>query len=131
MLLAGEVDAGIALTGLDASKVRPVIIDPDAAATAWYRQTGAYPVNHVVCVRTGLVDAHPWLASELFQLFTAARDASGATSAEERFRPLVGEPLPYGLRENRPGIELCLSYAAEQGLTPRAFRPEEVFAPIT
>jgi 4,5-dihydroxyphthalate decarboxylase len=131
MLLTGEVDAGIALTGLDASKVRPVIPDPDAAAAAWYQQSGAYPVNHVVCIRTTLPNTHPWLANELFRLFGAARDTAVEKSAEERFRPLVGPPLPYGLEENRSGIELCLRYATEQGLIPRAFLPEEIFAPTS
>lgn len=130
MLLAGEVDAGIALAGLDASQVRPVIADAEAAAAGWYRQTGAYPVNHVVCVRTALLDAHPWLADELMRLFTAARDAAGEPSAEERFRPWVGEPLPYGLQANRTGIELCLRYAAEQGLVPQVYPPEALFAPL-
>lgn len=128
MLLAGEVDAAIALAGLDAAKVRPVIADPEAEAAAWYRAGGAYPVNHVVCVRAALLDAHPWLASELQRLFIAARDAAAEPSAEERFRPLVGDPLPYGLAANRAGIALCLRYAAEQGLVPRIYAPEEVFA---
>ncbi len=128
MLLTCEVDAGIALAGLDAARVRPVIANPDEAAAAWYRQTGAYPVNHVICVRTALLDANPWLAGELMGLFTAARDAADEPSAEERFRPLVGDPLPYGLDANRAGIELCLRYAAEQGLVPTVYQPEALFA---
>ena len=127
MLLAGAADAGIALAGIDPDQVRPVIPNPDDEAANWYRGTGAYPVNHVVCVRTALLTEHPWLAAELMRLFTAARDAATEPSAEERFRPLVGEPLPYGLEPNRPGIELCLRYAAEQGLIPRAYGVEELF----
>ena len=34
MLMAGEIDAGIALTGLDPAQVRTVIPDADAAAAA-------------------------------------------------------------------------------------------------
>ncbi|MGE0225164.1 MAG: ABC transporter substrate-binding protein [Acetobacteraceae bacterium] len=130
MLLAGEIDAGIALAGLDASRTRPVIPDADLAAEAWYRKTGAYPVNHVLCVRTDLLRAHPWLAAELFRLFTAAKAASPGGSAEARYAALVGDPLPYGLEANRAGIELCLRYAAEQGLVPRVYAPEEVFCTV-
>jgi len=132
LLLTGEVEAGIALAGLDPAAVRPVIPEADAAAAAWYRETRAYPVNHVLCVRTDLLDAHPWMARELLDLFTQARDAArarGAASAEERFRPLVGEPLPYGLEANRTGIALCLRFAAEQGLIPTEYPPEALFAP--
>jgi hypothetical protein len=31
------------------------------------------------------------------------------------------------LEANRAGIELCLRYAADQGLVPRAYTPEELF----
>ena len=124
MLLAGEIDAGIALIGLDASKVRTVIPDAEAAASAWYRKTGAYPVNHVVCLRDALLEH----AGGVFDLFARAKAAASAPSAEERFRALIGgDPLPYGREANRAGIELCLRYAAEQGLAPRVYRPEELF----
>jgi 4,5-dihydroxyphthalate decarboxylase len=124
MLLSGEIDAGIALAGLDASRVRPVIANPDEAAADWYRRTGAYPVNHVVCVRT----AHRSLAPELMRLFAEAKIAARSPSAEARYSAIVGaDPLPYGLEANRPGIALCLRYAAEQGLVPRVYQPEELF----
>ncbi len=128
MLLAGEIDAGIALTGLDAALVRPVIPDAEAAAATWYRKAGAYPVNHVVCLRTALAEAHPWLAAELFRLFSAAKAAAAKPSAAARYAALIGgDPLPYGLDANRGGIALCLRYAAEQGLVGRVYAPEELF----
>jgi 4,5-dihydroxyphthalate decarboxylase len=128
MLLSGEIDAGIALGGLDPLLVRTVIPDADKAAANWYRRTGAYPVNHVVCVRTALLREHPSLGAELMRLFIEAKAAAREPSAEARYAAIVaGDPLPYGLAANRPGIELCLRYAAEQGLTPRAYTPEELF----
>jgi 4,5-dihydroxyphthalate decarboxylase len=128
MLMAGEIDAGIALAGLDAARVRTVIPNADAAAAAWYRQTGAYPVNHVVCIKTALLRQHPALGAELTRLFAAAKTAAREPSAEARFAPIVGsDPLPYGLDANRPGIELCLRYAAEQGLVPHVYTPEQLF----
>jgi 4,5-dihydroxyphthalate decarboxylase len=130
MLLAGEIDAGIALAGLDPSLARPVIADAEAEAAAWHRRTGAYPVNHVVCVKTPLLRTHPWLAGELFRLFSEAKRTATGASAEARYAPLVGDPLPYGLAANRAGIELCLRYAAEQRLVPAVYRPEELFAAL-
>jgi 4,5-dihydroxyphthalate decarboxylase len=128
MLLAGEIDAAIALPGLDPALVRPVIPDPMAAAAAWLAGPGAYPVNHLLCLRTDLVRAHPWLPDALGTLFIAAKQAATEPSAEARFAPLVGEPLPYGLEANRAGIELCFRYAAEQGLIPRAYDTAELLA---
>jgi 4,5-dihydroxyphthalate decarboxylase len=128
MLLAGEIDAGIGLAGIEAGLVRPVIDDPMAAASGWFARTGAYPVNHVLCVKTELVAAYPWLAEEVMRLFVAAKAAATEPSGEARFSGIVGaEVLPYGLEANRSGIELCLRYAAEQGLVPRVYRIEDVF----
>ncbi len=128
MVLSGEIDAAIALTGLDQTKVRTVIPDADAAAAAWYRKTGAYPVNHVVCVRTDLLNEHPWLGAELMRMFHEAKAASGTAPAEARYAATIGgDPLPYGLQANRTGIEYCLRYAAEQGLVSRVYRPEDLF----
>jgi 4,5-dihydroxyphthalate decarboxylase len=129
MLLDGEIDAGIAIAGVDPATVRPVIASPMQEAAAWFAKTGAYPVNHLLCLKTALVDANPWLTEELMALFTAAKQAATEPSAEARFTPIVGpDPLPYGLETNRAGIELCLRYAAEQGLVPRVYEVGEVFA---
>jgi 4,5-dihydroxyphthalate decarboxylase len=128
MLQAGEIDAGIAIAGIDVASVRPVIADPMAAASAWFAKTGAYPVNHLLCVKTALVQAAPWLPAELMRLFVAAKAAATEPSAEARFAGIVGaDVLPYGLEANRIGIELCLRYAAEQGLVPRVYDVAEVF----
>jgi 4,5-dihydroxyphthalate decarboxylase len=128
LLLEGEIDAGIALAGLDPALVRPVIPDAAARQSAWFSKTGAYPVNHVVCVKTELLEAHPWLAGELMRLFRTAKAASAEPPNEARFASLVGgDPLPYGLEANRAGIALCLRYAAEQGLVPAVYRPEDLF----
>ena len=129
MLLAGTIDAAIASTGIDPAAVRPVIPDPMAAASIWFKQTGVYPVNHLLCLKTDLVEAHPWLPNELMRLFVAAKAAASEPSAEARFRAIVGtDVLPYGMDENRTGIELCLRYAEQQGLLPRAYEVAEIFA---
>jgi 4,5-dihydroxyphthalate decarboxylase len=140
MLNDGEVDAAIALRPLPTpGEYRTVVPDADAAAAAWYRKTGVYPVNHVVSMKTNLLREHPWLGAELLALFTAAKEqarakapAPAAGSGQAKLRALVGEDtLPYGMARNRAGIEMLLKFAAEQKLTPRVYRPEELFDPGT
>lgn len=126
----GEIDAAIALAGLDPTQVRPVIAETDVATAHWYRRSNAYPVNHVVCIRADLLDQHPWLGSELMRLFGAARATVTDASAEARYASLVGDPLPYGLKANRAGIDLCLRYAAEQGLVSTTYTAADLFAPL-
>ena len=129
MLLTGEIDAAIALAGLDPALVPPVISDPMAAAASWYAQTGAYPVNHLLCLKAALLEKHPWLPDELMRLFIAAKAAAAEPSNEARFALIVGsDVLPYGLDRNRTGIEYGLRYANEQGLVPRVYDPAEIFA---
>jgi 4,5-dihydroxyphthalate decarboxylase len=112
MLLSGDVDAAIALAGVDPASVRTVIPDADAVAQAWSRRTGVYPINHVVVVKDALLVEHPWLAGELMRLFMASKG---------------DDPVPYGIDGNRAAIELLMRYAAEQKLIPRAYRVEELF----
>jgi 4,5-dihydroxyphthalate decarboxylase len=114
MLLAGEIDAAIALAGMDDTEVRTVIPDADAAAAKWHRKTGAYPINHVVAVKDALLTAHPWLADELMRLFVESQRISGTV-------------VPYGIAANRPAVDLLMRYAAQQQLIPRAYRTEELF----
>ena len=114
MLLAGEIDAGIAFAGLDPASVRTVIPDADAAAAAWSRRTNVFPINHVVVVKDALLAAHPWLAGELMRLFNESKR-------------LADDNVPYGVEANRPAIDLLMRYAARQGLIPRAYAAHELF----
>jgi 4,5-dihydroxyphthalate decarboxylase len=114
MLLSGDIDAGVALAGLDPAHVRTVVPDADAVAAAWSRRTGVYPMNHVVVVKDALLAEHPWLADELMRLFNASKR-------------LADDSVPYGSAANRPAIDLLMRYAAEQGLIPHAYTVEELF----
>jgi 4,5-dihydroxyphthalate decarboxylase len=114
MLLAGEIDAAVALVGLDPAAVRTVIPEADAAARAWSQRNGVYPINHVVVVKDALLAEHSWLADELMRLFAASKR-------------LTDDTVPYGIAANRPAIDLLMRYAAQQGLIPRVYQAEELF----
>ena len=92
-----------------------VLADPVQAARTWEERLGMQPVNHLLAVRTALLEAHPWLGRELVRLLEAARRAG---------TPDGSDPMPW----NRAGAALLLRYAWEQGLTPRLYAPEDVFA---
>jgi 4,5-dihydroxyphthalate decarboxylase len=77
MLLAGEIDAAIGVSGVDAPEIRPLIPEPQSAAIAHFQHTGIYPISHLVVVKDALLHAHPWLAEELWALCTAAKDDNG------------------------------------------------------
>ena len=118
LLLAGELVAIMGERDVDPANIRPVIPDAEAAAEKWSRDTGIFPVNHVVSVRNDLLQQHPWLADELMRLFEAARLKSGAKGAAA---------LPYRLEPNRAAMQMLLDFAADQRLTPRTYRVDELF----
>ena len=81
---------------------------------------------------------HPWLAKSLYAAFVEAKQpyivhlkgSEGNSADEQKYRglmPLVGDPLPYGLKSNMASIEAMLAYGLQQNLIPRRMPLEEVF----
>ncbi len=98
---------------------------------------------HVIAVRKEILDAHPWVARNLFTAFDEARQRSlervfdltasavpipwGNDLAREG-KALLGEDyFSYGIEANRRTLEAFLQYAHEQGVCERALTPEEIF----
>ena len=86
----------------------------------------------------------PALAIRLTQAFAAAKRIALEAYDEglstipwvnldlEYARGVLGEDIcPYGVKNNLPTLEAATLYSHEQGLTPRRFAVEELFAPET
>jgi 4,5-dihydroxyphthalate decarboxylase len=143
MLAKGELAAAIGAGATDSPDVRPLLPDAAAAAAAWYRQTGIYPINHTVVVKDELLQADPALARTLYQAFAAAKQqfldrlASGQpldkdAAAIANRRDLVGaDPLPYGLAPNRAALDAIARFAYDQHILSRPLAPEELFADVS
>jgi 4,5-dihydroxyphthalate decarboxylase len=152
MLVTGEIDALYTpRTPLPYAQRRPEVrrLFPDARAEEerYYRQTGIFPVMHVVVLRRDVYAARPWLAQSLFKAFEEARQRAAARLAEtaasrdmlpwlyaeaERTRDLMGPAWwTYGLAGNDAGLATFLRYSREQGLARRLIDPADLFAPET
>jgi 4,5-dihydroxyphthalate decarboxylase len=141
MLLAGEIDAAIGVSGVDAPEIRPLIPEPQSTAIAHFQHTGIYPISHLVVVKDALLHAHPWLAEELWALYTAARDdylgrlRHGASQtpqdeAMQAMRRVIGDdPLLYGVTPNRQTIEAFIRFNVEQQVIPQPVAVEDLFPP--
>ncbi|HEY3058521.1 MAG TPA: hypothetical protein VGL99_06055 [Chloroflexota bacterium] len=114
LVVHGQVDAAVGLEPHPG--LRPIIAD---AEQEFVEQSGVRPINHVLTVKDDLAQQYPWLTSELFFLFSSARERA---IVEDQ-----AEPAEYGLDANRQAIELLARYAKEQGITPRAFAADELF----
>ena len=123
------------------ANVVPLIPDAQEAGFAALRRRGLYPINHLVVVRDDLLQAHPGLATAVFDAFAAAkrhyveRLRAGAIEAPtptdlmyQRVMELTGEdPLPYGIAPNRAMIEQLIGHAVRQRILDRPPAVTELF----
>jgi 4,5-dihydroxyphthalate decarboxylase len=104
----------------------------------WFRRTGIYPIHGLIVVKTAVLAQHPFVAKSLFDAFLEAKAAyvarlragEGNGPDDLKYRSLtelVGDPLPYGLKENMPSIEAMLTYGLQQGLIPKRMPMADVF----
>jgi len=119
-LLSGRVD--FAIMGNDRPddpRVRSIVPDPAAAATAWSAEVGFVPVNHVIAVRGSTARALP-------EAVLAMYDAL-ATTLRDRNERLPGLPLnPVGFEALRPAVSAAARFADAQGLLPRCVHYDEL-----
>jgi 4,5-dihydroxyphthalate decarboxylase len=143
MLAAGELAAAIGVE-VDSPDVRPLIPDAFEAGLAALRRRGLYPINHTVVIRNELIAAHPQLAADVFDAFTASKrvylDRLKAGAIEKptefdelhkRVMQITGDPLPYGIAPNRQVIEELIGHALAQGIITKPVTVEELFVPST
>jgi 4,5-dihydroxyphthalate decarboxylase len=110
-------------------------------------RTRIFPIMHVLVIRRDVYERNRWVARELVKACTTAEEIglSGINEtvalpyalpwlwAEvERTRRALGDDWwPYGLEPNRATLETFLRYSHGQGLAPRCYEVEELFAPET
>jgi 4,5-dihydroxyphthalate decarboxylase len=141
LLLAGELDA---VVNADLKHDEIVSLLPEEAAWDSLRETGFVPVNHLVVIRDELLDAHPGLATSMFEAFAEAKRRyveqlrAGLGEAKQdrllrRAMDLTGgaDPLPYGVEANRAVLEKLMDNAIAQGILSKPVALEEVFAAET
>jgi len=150
MLLTGDVDAIISArepAAFLAGDPRVGRLWPDyrPIEQAYYRETGIFPIMHVIAIKAATFDRNPWIAMNLFKAFEEAKAnslkqlASGVTSrlpipwfhhaAVEAGRILGDDLWPYGIEPNRRTLEAFLLYCHEQGVTKCKVQIEELFPP--
>lgn len=141
LLRAGDL-AAVVGADLDAPDVVPLIPDPFEAAVTALRTRGFYPINHLVVVKDELLQAHPGLATQVFDAFARAKQvyvdrlrAGQAEKADRTYARVLAEtgedPLPYGLAPNRAVLEQLLRAAVDQRILARPTALDDVFAAET
>ena len=122
----------------------PVPLFPNAAELEadWYQRTHIYPIHGIIVIKDSVLAEHPWVAPELLRAFQASKElhlkrlaAIGPRTSDDRQilenRALIGggDPLPFGLKANRPTFQALVDYAYSQQIIPERVQPEDVLAP--
>jgi 4,5-dihydroxyphthalate decarboxylase len=123
MLLAGELDAAIIGTDLpDDPRLAPVLPDPHKAARAWSRRLQMLPINHMMAVDLDLCREQPAVVRELYALLSQSKQVARANADHSI------DLTPFGIEPNRRALEVLLMYSYQQGLIPRVYSVDELFA---
>jgi 4,5-dihydroxyphthalate decarboxylase len=140
MLLSGEIDAAIGAGANDSPDIKPLFPDAGEADAQWFKDSGLYPISHMMVVKNRQLDEKPWLAGELFSLCQAAkkpyleflhsgRDLTPADQALLNLANIVGDdPIPYGLESSRKTIETFIKFNVDQQVIPESVDVDAIFA---
>jgi len=112
---------------------------------AYWRDTGIFPIMHVIVMRRDVYEANRWIAQSLTKAFyesqRRAYEDLAETAAHKTMLPWLVEHVeearremgddwwPYGLERNRKTLETFTRYHFEQGLSKRQLALDELFAP--
>lgn len=148
MLTRGEIDVAItarpplALAQPESGIVR-LFPDFKSEERNYYKQTGIFPIMHVIAMRRDVFEANRWMAVSLFKALEESKrrslerlkdiTASGVPLpwqmglVEEVIAEFGDDFWPYGIEKNRPTLEAFCEYAFEQGVARRHLAVEELF----
>lgn len=121
MLIDGELDAVLGESSKD-PRVATLFPDPAGEAQRRYAKHRLIPVNHLVVMHTDTVKARPDTVREVWRLLCEGKRLAGP--------PPEPDPLPFGIEANRASLDLIAEYAYQQGLIPRRFSVDEMFADV-
>ena len=152
MLLAGEIDAIMSARppgALDHGVAR-LMPDYRAVEEQYFRDTQIFPIMHALVIKTSVLDAHPWVAMNVYKAFLQAKAQSMARLADitashapmawladyaSRMKQIFGEDyFPYGIGPERGGqinrstLDAFCKQGFEQGVCKRRLTVDELFA---
>jgi 4,5-dihydroxyphthalate decarboxylase len=152
LLLSGGCDALITAISPKSYEdgnpnIRRLFSDVKATEHQYYRETGLFPIMHVVAIRADVAKEKPWLPAAVFQMYSEAKQIAYENLAtttvlktslpwamdeyEETTKLMGNDYWRYGIDANRKELELVMRYTYEQGLVKERGNFEDMFHPST
>jgi 4,5-dihydroxyphthalate decarboxylase len=133
---AGKPTAGWEAAPAEEGDTYPLFPEPDVIERDWFLRTGIYPLHSVIVVRDELIAADPDLPSKLYAAFAESKrqqveidpDFTEVPRLAKQAKKVGGDPIPYGIENNRASIESMLRFGTSQGLFTSA-QVDSLFAP--
>jgi len=114
-----------------------------AVIEAFFNKIGFVPANHVIVAQRRLLKENPWLAGELYKIFTESKQFAyersnfagpaylyfESTERKTQAATFGDDPFPFGISKNRKMLEMLFRNSHAEGLTRNLARIEEVFHP--
>ena len=111
----------------------------------YYKKTKIFPIMHPIIIKTDILKNDPWVATSLFEAFTASRRAYdefmqqphrlsfawGRSYLEEERKFFGKHPFYQGLKENYHDVQNMITFADQQGMLARPLTVEELFTENT
>ncbi len=113
---------------------------------AYYKQTGIFPIMHVLGIKQELVERHPWIVPNLYQAFEQSKALAMKRMRNPRLVPLAwyqeaweeqeqvlgADPWKYGLdAQNSKNLETLVGYSHAHGLISRNIPLDELFLDVS
>ena len=150
LLEAGEIDATIGADIPDclgkAPHVQRLFPDFKEREKQYYRETGIFPIMHLVVLRRDFYEQHRWAATTLFNALNDSKEMMRKRmrllTALQFMLPWLGseldeiaevfgeDPWPYGVEANRQTLEALVRHLHEQGMIERTVTVDELFVPV-
>jgi 4,5-dihydroxyphthalate decarboxylase len=125
------------------ANIRPLFADIKSTEQQYYKNTGLFPIMHVVAVRADAAREKPWLPAAALKMYSEAKQIAydnlasttvlrttlpwAADEYESTVKLMGDDYWRYGIEANRKELESVVRYTYEQGLVKRQMPFEPMF----
>jgi 4,5-dihydroxyphthalate decarboxylase len=150
LLLDRKIDAILAYKPIAAflagePKISRLFPEPEVVEAQYFRETGIFPIMHLIGIRKDVVAADPGLARAMFDAFSAAQEIADRDLEIEQALKISLPWLPYelqrtraimgsrfwasGFSANRAVVARMIEWSYQDGLLSERLEPEQLFEP--
>jgi 4,5-dihydroxyphthalate decarboxylase len=136
----GDGHSGLGRAGdsTETARYRELVDNAFERGAEWFGRTGIYPMHSLLVIRDDVLAERPGIAMALYEALSEGKrrylenlnNGTAVEKIDDRYRKqqdVVGDPLPYGLKANKPTLDALMGYAVQQRLIPKALPVEDLF----